>query len=1445
MDQNNIDISDFEVVEKYDNENNSSKNNSKSESKNGSKRTSKNNENNINCDDIDNDEKNELNNNLSFFINNLHQDFTKNENNINNIQDEKSSSKNIILEYLENENILKNKDKLISFIEELTNIIISGNILIIPFLDLCPNLIKAYIDSDLDEETGNSELKYMKIFQLLKYNSFISREYLYHIYDYFAHLYYVMNTIDENDKQFKKFNKMLELLNIFYSFNPDDESLTKMKKFPSSFCFMGGGLKFEFKEKIIPKDILMIEIKFLENVVPKLNKNLNFIRFADDKNNFKISFSDIEEDIKKYDFPKIIYINIYPEEIGFTIKWKNSENINSNHKLKREFGSFEEFYFLENFFGQFASLEVTYGNSKKNKDFSYKVKPLLLSSNFIYYNDMFMKRLSIINPKLMKVNYINYLEPNFDIYNYFLGAKPAMPLIPLISGIYKNSKIQKINGMNKTDFLRNIIIKLSFKFLEYISDKKIKKSRKKTLKSKEKNDEDFYEVIPENEGNIQIIKIFKYTLFILNVFLQLPFELIYRLIIGSYHQFEEKLMNICINTDIMYTLLDSFSNFQEKQDFFDNLKGIELNSFEGFCESTIPISYKKSYEQLYKKIMKELFIYNRFWSIKEFFFDTKDENNYFKKLKLKYKQLSYYTKSFDQPILYPILQFDDYVPNFSKYDKNKLFRHDYNITVNYDFNLQTTEFMDYTNEIDPYINETIRAECCLIKEGYHIKGEIILKPIDNNDNKIKDYYFVFCSYDKEVETLCNKKKKKVKKSTDDLCFGSLFHCPKREFHRKIFLKIKDINLILIRNYFKATSAIEIFTTKKNKSYLFNFNSFIYQKNVIKNPIIKAISECPHFQKIKLNSKITTYLDGFYNINRENLIFSLFSEEFPNCLTKKYKLFNRYDLLILINLLSNRSFKDLYQYPVFPTLYKPSKILEKEIKKERDLSQHLGLQDISKTCETRKKFILGLSSDSMNYDPKSNLFEIHYSNPIYTSNYLIRIFPYSLTSIEFQGDGFDSPNRLFYSLQKSLENTLTQKSDLRESIPELYSLPDLYFNKNELKLGTLVNGDEINNILIEDKNEENFKKYKYLEELKNYFLGSQNLDLNSWIDLIFGINQEKSENDKRNYYSKEKYINLNYKVQKNEISNPMNLELVEFGVQPLKIFDEKFPDLTKHAVNTSNIYYQYLINYNLFEFYNSHLVVRNNPDICFKFDWDENSKMLSYINAFTDDSENNENLIPNINVYYKYCFVGNVLGDIIIYQTKMTNNDKKSDFFDDLSGKAFFAQTNKNYKNEDNICYTSKRIKNPNEKILKILSDHYKQIKYIDYNPRLNLFLSYALDGYINIYVFPKCKLVRTIKVSDITKTNEVLKKVVLISSPFPMIFFHDSHCMYVLTINGDFIIKKEYNKNDKIYCCIDKNFGLIKDTIFLLVGSNQNNKKENNELIVGMKSATLPSLEFV
>ena len=99
---------------------------------------------------------------------------------------------------------------------------------------------------------------------------------------------------------------------------------------------------------------------------------------------------------------------------------------------------------------------------------------------------------------------------------------------------------------------------------------------------------------------------------------------------------------------------------------------------------------------------------------------------------------------------------------------------------------------------------------------------------------------------------------------------------------------------------------------------------------------------------------------------------------------------------------------------------------------------------------------------------------HYSNPMYVSHYLVRIFPYSMTLIEIQGDGFDVSDRLFLKLQKSFYTAATEKCDLREIIPEFFTLPEMFLNINNLNLGQI----DINYYKKEcEENDDNLEEQK--------------------------------------------------------------------------------------------------------------------------------------------------------------------------------------------------------------------------------------------------------------------------------------------------------------------------------------------------------------------------------
>ena len=102
----------------------------------------------------------------------------------------------------------------------------------------------------------------------------------------------------------------------------------------------------------------------------------------------------------------------------------------------------------------------------------------------------------------------------------------------------------------------------------------------------------------------------------------------------------------------------------------------------------------------------------------------------------------------------------------------------------------------------------------------------------------------------------------------------------------------------------------------------------------------------------------------------------------------------FDIIIFMNLVANRSYLDLNQYPVFPVLF----LYDKQKKNiERNFKLHIGFQKQKekgkKRCEIIKRNYNDNNED-INEDEKDNevedlyYFNTHYSNIVYTSMYLM-------------------------------------------------------------------------------------------------------------------------------------------------------------------------------------------------------------------------------------------------------------------------------------------------------------------------------------------------------------------------------------------------------------------------------------------------------------------------
>ena len=122
--------------------------------------------------------------------------------------------------------------------------------------------------------------------------------------------------------------------------------------------------------------------------------------------------------------------------------------------------------------------------------------------------------------------------------------------------------------------------------------------------------------------------------------------------------------------------------------------------------------------------MKKLFVFNNFWSKKNIFFRKENKNNNNIKLKeIKYKQINYYTKNFQLPYIYPILEISKYYPQFSNL-KEGIFLGNENDILEYSFELiENEKYKNILNTIIPIEKkDNICQQCCLVKNTHHVKG---------------------------------------------------------------------------------------------------------------------------------------------------------------------------------------------------------------------------------------------------------------------------------------------------------------------------------------------------------------------------------------------------------------------------------------------------------------------------------------------------------------------------------------------------------------------------------------------------------------------------------------------------------------------------------------------------------------------------------------------------
>ena len=932
----------------------------------------------------------------------------------------------------------------------------------------------------------------------------------------------------------------------------------------------------------------------------------------------------------------------------------------------------------------------------------------------------------------------------------------------------------------------------------------------------------------------------------------------------------EKIFNNETSNEIKNIIINTFEDYATNKDFLIKIFPF-LNSCNFKLEAEIILSELTDFHRGYHNLMKNIFIFNKLWSDKKLFFNSKKKEKY-----LKYKSINYYTKNYQRPLIFPFLDYKSSYPNFTKFVIKEDFYIEKENPDIYDFNLNCPELdefnLEYEKEILNKIKDNTKInsfDVCMVKRTHHIKGKLFI--CSDNYSLLKK--IIFYSYPKNIEKnipCCNVQYKHLhnsNKKNENLCFGAIFTCPEKNMNIKTIINVKDIRMVLRKIYFYRKSAVEIFTN--NKSYFFNFadkTSKQSEKNCsdFTNMFGFFISE---FFPIAINKEIIGHSRQFeailksyenkekkYDISTEGnkFISSLFDHWLQNINNVE---FSTLDLLIYLNLLSNRSYNDLFQYPVFPLLFFYDRIKEGTyIYLERKLNKHIGFQDVTEKAKTRKRLIKEAYISSLKEFEETedeemdtpSYFSTHFSNNIYISNFMVRMFPYSFLAIEQQGSGFDVPNRLFYSIEDTLFNISFAKSDLRELIPEFYYFPEIFWNLNKINFQKRENGKSVDNVEMphdmtkldikeKEKNKDRisinlndayessdyFRSFKFVEKIRNV-LESKQTDIISWINIIFGPRQKyKDPKEEDLYFRYESYIDYTDN-KKNELKfyrhDMTSMTSVEFGITPMQIVFEGDTGKIKNK--------NYIYNAN----------VKDNKELFKKI-----CKVYTDQIKPKNDKENKEKISINKEELNKN-------GNIIYYSKGLyklidTSKEKKPNPIIEnkpqINNIFLSPESHINcifqYENIKIIGYKTGKIEifkskeNNKYDLISEIFDHKDEIIYINYNERLNMICTSSKDGFINIYSLPN-KLVTTIQNSN----KKTFGPIYLSSNPFPSIIAleQESFELFSYTING-FIVKRvnlynllEIKEDVKIdlYVCshFNENGGTFKDRLIFI----ENNIKE-------------------
>jgi hypothetical protein len=268
--------------------------------------------------------------------------------------------------------------------------------------------------------------------------------------------------------------------------------------------------------------------------------------------------------------------------------------------------------------------------------------------------------------------------------------------------------------------------------------------------------------------------------------------------------------------------------------------------------------------------------------------------------------------------------------------------------------------------------------------------------------------------------------------------------------------------------------------------------------------------------------------------------------------------SNFEYIMLLNFIASRSYHDLTQYPVFPWIFNKYSYESIDLNNPaiyRDFTKSMGAMGSYERTEFFRERFYNLDSS---HTPAFH-YGSHYSNPGIVLYYLTRLYPYSEGAKELQDGKFDLPDRLFHSIPESFASATEDLSDVRELIPEFFTLPEMLMNLEQFDFGRRQNNELVGDIRLPAwaNNAHEFIRIHH-EALESDIVSA---NLHEWINLIFGYKQRgpEAEANMNTFY----YMTYEGNVDLDKITNEhlrasTEAQVVHFGKTPSQLFKKPHP-----------------------------------------------------------------------------------------------------------------------------------------------------------------------------------------------------------------------------------------------------------------------------------------------